>query len=192
MTQGYPSIEWWYREVPRSARLPTMLGVAVLLVWALGFGLWAALAPLASAAVASGSFVATGQNKQIQHLEGGIIRQILVKEGDLVEPDQPLIRLDDTPSRSKLRRLVLQKYRLMAASARLKAEIESASELRVPEVLAEKASDPVVKAIFQAQEAEFNARRASLLAQEEVLRKRDCWPARKYPRLPIASRIQSG
>jgi HlyD family secretion protein len=171
MMRACPSIDRWHQEVPRSARLPTLFGLAVLLLWALGFGIWAALAPLASAVVAPGSFVATGQNKQIQHLEGGIIRQILVKEGDLVEPDQPLIRLDDTPSRSKLRRLVLQKYRLIATSARLKAEIESAGELPVPEAFAEEASDPVIKAIFQAQEAEFNARRASLLAQEEVLRK---------------------
>jgi HlyD family type I secretion membrane fusion protein len=171
MMQGDPRIERWYRDVPRSARLPTVLGLAVLLVWALGFGLWAALAPLASAVVASGSFVATGQNKQIQHLEGGIIRQIMVKEGDLVERDQPLIRLDDTAPRSKLRRLILQRYRLIATSARLEAEIESTGELRVPEALADEASDPVVKAIFQAQEAEFNARRVSLLAQEEVLRK---------------------
>jgi HlyD family type I secretion membrane fusion protein len=171
MMQGDPRIERWYRDVPRSARLPTVLGLAVLLVWALGFGLWAALAPLASAVVASGSFVATGQNKQIQHLEGGIIRQIMVKEGDLVERDQPLIRLDDTAPRSKLRRLILQRYRLIATSARLEAEIESTGELRVPDALADEASDPVVKAIFQAQEAEFNARRVSLLAQEEVLRK---------------------
>src|SRR5207247_2555694 len=76
-------------------------------------GLWAATAPLASAVVASGSFVATGQNKQVQHLEGGIIREILVKEGDVVEANQSLIRLDDTPVKSKLRRLVLQRYRLI-------------------------------------------------------------------------------
>jgi HlyD family type I secretion membrane fusion protein len=171
MMQGYPSIARWYQEVPRSARLPTLLGFRVLLMWVLGFGSWAALAPLASAVVASGSFVATGQNKQIQHLEGGIIRHILVKEGDLIEVNQPLIRLDDTAPRSKLRRLVLQRYRLLATSARLEAEIASTGELRLPATLAEEANDPTVRAIFQAQEAEFNARRASLLAQEEVLRK---------------------
>ena len=49
-----------------------------------GFGAWAALAPLDGAVVASGSFVANGQNKQVQHLEGGIIRDLRVREGDIV------------------------------------------------------------------------------------------------------------
>ena len=56
----------------------------------------------------SGSFVATGQNKHVQHLEGGILREVLVKEGDLVEVGQPLLRLDATAASSRLRRLVLQ------------------------------------------------------------------------------------
>jgi HlyD family type I secretion membrane fusion protein len=171
MVQGCASIEQWYREVPRSARWPTVLGLAVLLAWVCGFGVWAAVAPLASAVVASGSFVATGQNKQVQHLEGGIIREILVREGDLVEADQSLLRLDDTAVRSKLRRLVLQRYRLIAASARLDAEITASDQLQWPAALMKEASDPVVRSIFKAQETEFKARRASLLAQEEVLRK---------------------
>src|SRR5258705_4173808 len=135
MIHGCAGIDHWYRDVPRSARLPTLLGFMVLLVWGCGFGLWAATAPLASAVVASGSFVATGQNKQVQHLEGGIIREILVKEGDMVEANQSLIRLDDTAVKSKLRRLVLQRYRLIAASARLEAEIDSSDRLQVPAAL---------------------------------------------------------
>src|SRR3954467_9512227 len=117
------SIDHWYQAVPRSSRLPTVFGFAVLVLWGCGFGLWAATAPLSSAVVASGSFVATGQNKQVQHLEGGIIREILVKEGDIVEANQPLVRLDDTAARSKLRRLVTRQSRLLATSARSRAEI---------------------------------------------------------------------
>jgi HlyD family type I secretion membrane fusion protein len=171
MIHGCPSIDRWHEGVPRNARLPTVLGFAVLLAWALGFGVWALVAPLASAVVASGSFVATGQNKQVQHFEGGIIREILVKEGDLVEANQPLVRLDETAVKSKLRRLTLQKYRLIATSARLRAEIESADQIRLPPLLAAEIDDPVVDSIYQAQEAEFRARRTSLLGQEEVLRK---------------------
>jgi len=165
------STETWYRDVPRSSRLPTVLGCTVLLMWGGGFGLWATTAPLASAVVASGSFVATGQNKQVQHLEGGIIREILVKEGDVVEASRSLIRLDETAVRSKLRRLLLQRYRLLAASARLEAEIASSDKLQFPAALTEDARDPIVRSTFEAQETEFNAWRASLLAQEEVLRK---------------------
>src|SRR5258705_11870209 len=115
MIHGCAGIDHWYRDVPRSARLPTLLGFMVLLVWGGGFALWATTAPLASAVVASGSFVATGQNKQVQHLEGGIIREMLVKEGDLVTQGQVLLRLDDTSAKSKLRRLELRKFRLLAS-----------------------------------------------------------------------------
>jgi HlyD family type I secretion membrane fusion protein len=121
--------------------------------------------------VASGSFVATGQNKQVQHLEGGIIREMLVKEGDVVEANQSLLRLDDTAAQSKLRRLVLRKYRLLAASARLNAEIESSAKMQLPAALVADKSDPVVQSIVQSQETELTAWRASLLDQEGILKK---------------------
>lgn len=171
MLHGCPSIDEWYRDVPRSARLPTLLGFSLLLVMGCGFGAWATLAPLASAVVAAGSFVATGQNKQVQHLEGGIIREMLVKEGDAVQSNQPLLRLDDTAVKAKLRRLVLRKYRLLATSARLEAEIHSAETFSVPAALAEEASDPVVMSVIRSQERELAAWQASLAAQEKVLKK---------------------
>ena len=106
MIQGCPAIHTWHQDVYHSARGPIALGILILLIWTCGFGVWATVAPLASAVVASGSFVATGQNKQVQHLEGEIIRQLLVKEGDVVDANQPLLRLDDTAAQSELRRLV--------------------------------------------------------------------------------------
>ncbi len=171
MLDGCPNIDQWHRDVPRSSRWPIALGVCVLLLWGIGFGAWAGLAPLDGAVVASGSFVATGQNKQVQHLEGGIIRKVLVNEGDLVEESQPLLRLDDTAVRAKLRSLVLRRYRLIAITARLTAEINSVDKLQLPEALASQASDPDVKFVLQGQEAQLTARRSTLLAQEEVLRR---------------------
>ena len=73
----------------------------------MGFGVWGNMAPIAGAVVASGVFVATGQNKIVQHLEGGVIREIYVKEGDIVEAGQTLVELDDTTARAELRRLEL-------------------------------------------------------------------------------------
>jgi HlyD family type I secretion membrane fusion protein len=169
--QGCPSIYSWHSGVPRSARIPTIVGFLVLIVWACGFGSWAMMAPLASAVVASGSFVATGQNKQVQHLEGGIIRDVLVKEGDIVEPNQPLLRLDDTASTSKLHRLVLRRNRLLAIAARLQAEIGSSDKIQLPPGLLADSEDPSILAIVEAQRTELAARRASLFNQEEVLRK---------------------
>jgi HlyD family type I secretion membrane fusion protein len=171
MTTACPDLDSWHREVPRSGRLPILLGGAILLAWVLGFGLWAIMAPLDGAVIASGSFVATGQNKQVQHLEGGIIREMLVKEGDLVEAGQILLRLDDTAARAKHRRLVLRQIRLNAMAARLQAEINGFDQMQLPPTLMAAASDPEVKAILQRQENELRARRQSQLAQEAVFRK---------------------
>jgi multidrug efflux pump subunit AcrA (membrane-fusion protein) len=77
----------WYDSLPRSTKLPTVGGILILAVAMMGFGVWGNMAPIAGAVVASGVFVATGQNKIIQHLEGGVIRDIYVREGDTVEPD---------------------------------------------------------------------------------------------------------
>jgi HlyD family secretion protein len=65
MVDQCSAINQWHRDVPHSARWPIALGIFVVLAWGLGFGSWAALAPLEGAVVASGSFVATGQNKQV-------------------------------------------------------------------------------------------------------------------------------
>ena len=70
----------WYDTLPRSTRLPTIGGVLIMAVMVMGFGVWGNMAPIAGAVVASGVFVATGQNKIIQHLEGGVIREIWGKE----------------------------------------------------------------------------------------------------------------
>jgi HlyD family type I secretion membrane fusion protein len=172
MIQNYPAIHAWHRDVHHSARGPIAIGALILLIWGLGFGVWAATAPLASAIVASGSFVATGQNKQVQHLEGGIIRELLVKEGDIVEANQPLVRLDDTAAQSRLRRLLTRQSRLVGTAARLHAEINSSEQIQLlPAQADEMTNDPEMRTIVQAQQDELTARRRSLANQEEVLRK---------------------
>jgi HlyD family secretion protein len=90
----------WYESLPRSTRIPTIGGVLIMAVAVMGFGVWGNMAPIAGAVVASGVFVATGQNKIIQHLEGGVIRDIYVREGDVVEQDQLLVVLDETAPRA--------------------------------------------------------------------------------------------
>ena len=165
------SIGEWYRGVPLSAKWPIFTGLAILVVWLGCFGVWAGVAPLNSAVVASGTFVATGQNKLVQHFEGGIIREIAVKDGDVVEANQVLVRMDDTAADTKLRRLVLKKYRLLAMKARLEAEMSSSETIETPAAFSESARDPEIKAILERQRAELRARRASLATEESVLRK---------------------
>ena len=165
------SIGEWYRNVPLSAKWPIFTGLAMLVVWLGCFGVWAGVAPLNSAVVAPGTFVATGQNKLVQHFEGGIIREIAVKDGDVVEANQVVVRMDDTAANSKLRRLVLKKYRLLAMKARLEAEMSSSETIDTPSAFSESARDPEIKAILERQRAELWARQASLAAEESVLLK---------------------
>jgi HlyD family type I secretion membrane fusion protein len=171
MRAAYSSLDQWHRGVPVSANLPMLVGLGILVLCLGGFGVWAGVAPLTGAVIASGTFVATGQNKLIQHLEGGIIRELAVTEGDVVEPNQVLVRMDDTAAKARLRRLILKQYRLLALKARLEAEMSAMDAFETPPVLVANAADPDVKAILDRQRTELQARRASLAAEELVLRK---------------------
>jgi HlyD family secretion protein len=166
-----PGIEEWHRGVSANVRWPILIGTAILTICVGGFGAWTFLAPLEGAVVVSGSFVATGQNKHVQHLEGGILRDVLVKEGDLVEVGQTLLRLDATSASSKLRRLVLRDHRLRIMKARLEAELDGRSSFSVPDDLKGAAADPELREIIERQALELRARRVKLDNEEEVLRK---------------------
>lgn len=165
-----PGIHEWHRGVQANVRRPVIIGAAILMLCIGGFGTWTAFAPLDGAVVVSGSFVATGQNKHVQHLEGGILRDVTVREGDLVEAGQTLLRLDDTAATSRLRRLVLRNYRLLVMKARLEAELAGKASFRVPDALAGD-DDPEIKGIIERQMAELLARRTKIATEEEVLRK---------------------
>jgi HlyD family type I secretion membrane fusion protein len=149
----------WYATLPRTTKLPTIAGILVMGLMVAGFGVWGNMAPIAGAVVASGVFVATGQNKIIQHLEGGVIRTIHVREGDLVQKDQPLIELDETTPRTELRRLFLRNVRLTAMDARLQAEMREDPEVAFPEDLLRSAKDAEIEDILQSQRLAFTARR---------------------------------
>lgn len=152
----------WYDSLPRSTRFPTLAGAVIMIATVLGFGVWGNLAPIAGAVVASGVFVATGQNKIVQHLEGGVIRQIYVREGDVVEQGQLLLELDDTGPRAELQRLFLRSVRLMAMDARLQAEMREDPEITFPNQLKIAASQPEVKEILESQQLTFTARRNNM------------------------------
>ncbi|HEY8580203.1 MAG TPA: HlyD family type I secretion periplasmic adaptor subunit [Beijerinckiaceae bacterium] len=161
----------WYSDVPRSCRGATMLGCLAVIVSIGGFGYWSSIAPLAGAVIANGVFVAPGQNKVVQHLEGGVIREILVDEGSVVAEGQPLITLDETGPSSELRRLLLRQARLQAMSARLRTEVGHKEKLTMPErleVLA--AADPEVSGLVSARKITFVARQKSIQSEVDGLR----------------------
>lgn len=151
-----------YAKVPRSARTHLIFGLILLAVSFGGFGAWAFRAPLAAAVMAPGSFVATGRNKIVQHLEGGIISEILVNEGDAITEGQVLIRLDGTAVNANQRELELRRARLEAISARLRGEYEAAEEPVFSPYLIARRDDPVFAAIMNEQIAAFRAARTKL------------------------------
>jgi len=150
----------WYSDVPRSVRGHKIFGYSVLAFSLFGFGYWSDSAPIAGAVVASGVFVATGQNKIVQHLEGGVIKAILVKEGDRVEQGQPLLLLDDTTARAELERLTLRYARAAAIDARLQAEAHEKDKVEFADDLIVDASRDVAT-IVESQRLTFEAKRRS-------------------------------
>lgn len=155
----------WHAEIPSKTRIPTIFGMAIIAMMGLGFGVWGATAPIAGAVITTGVFTATGQNKVIQHLEGGVIRTIKAREGDVVEPGQVLVTMDETAPRAELRRLVLRESRLMAIEARLQAEIADHEQFALPAELAERVKDPEIMTILNTQRATFNARRNNVKSE---------------------------
>jgi HlyD family secretion protein len=101
-------------------------GVAAVGIFVIAGGIWSVFAPLESAAVGPGQVEAESFRKRIEHLEGGIIGHILVHDGDVVQPGQVLIRLDDTKARTTLLGLHGQYWDALAAEARLVAERDGA------------------------------------------------------------------
>jgi membrane fusion protein, type I secretion system len=168
---GCPGIEQWHLGVPRNTRLPSFLGLGIVAICGLGFGAWAMTAPLDGAVVTTGTFVAAGQNKQVQHLEGGIVMKVNVKEGDLVEPGQILVRLDPTATVAKLRMLTLRKYRLVTTQARIEAELAGKDTFSLPKTVDVDVNDPEVQIIITRQQLELDARRNKVRSEEAVLRK---------------------
>jgi HlyD family secretion protein len=154
-----PDFDAIYAGVPARSRGATTFGFAVMAVGVLGFGAWAAVAPIAGAVVAPGVFVATGQNRTVQHLEGGIVETIHVREGAVVRRGDPILTLGATAARSDLSRLELAILRLSAEEARLMAEVEGRGTLEYPgEILAASKAQEVADALEE-QRRIFEARR---------------------------------
>ena len=105
-----------------------VMGVVVIGLAFGGFGIWAALVPLTSAAVAQGLVKVDSYRKTVQHLEGGIIREILVHDGDAVKQGQLLVKLDDGDAEAELNATRAQIGALDAENAAAKAQIPSAEE----------------------------------------------------------------
>ncbi|OSP54789.1 HlyD family type I secretion periplasmic adaptor subunit [Pseudoruegeria sp. SK021] len=161
-TSVIPDAQQWYSAVPRSVTRHAIFGLGLMVVAFGGFGLWAFRAPLAAAVISQGSFVATGQNKIVQHLEGGIIKDILVSEGDFVKQGQPIIRLDGTLARANQSELFIRRARLEATQARLQAQIAQDDAIQLPDWLAQVQDHPEISMIIDSQRQAFEASKSGL------------------------------
>lgn len=148
----------WHDRVKTSFGWPAWIGALLLIVGFGGFGTWAAVAPLEGAVVAGGTVTTAGRNKLIQHLEGGIVRAILVAEGEFVAAGQPLMLLEQTTALALRNRLQAQLDTLGAQQARAEAERAEQPRIAFPAAL-RVSRDPNMVAAIADQTAEFEARR---------------------------------
>jgi HlyD family type I secretion membrane fusion protein len=147
---------------------PLAVGLLAILVFVGGFALWSHEAPLAEAAIAHGEIRAEGQRRTIQHLEGGIVQEILARDGDRVRAGQVLLRLDTVQSAAQAEVLRAQRFALLAQEARLAAEADGRPAIAFPPELIT-ANDPRAEEAMAGQRALFAARAAAFAGQLAAL-----------------------
>jgi len=137
-------------------------GLIIFGFFALIFG-WGSTAHLDSAVTTFGVVQAEGSRKVVQHPDGGIINAILVKEGDLVQQGQILIRLDPVQANAALNIQISDVDTLEASVARLQAEEAGADKVVFPPDMTARAADPQVASIMATQNELFHARHSALV-----------------------------
>ena len=138
-------------------------------LWALGIGfggflLWAGLAPLDEGVPGQGMVTLDTKSKTVQHLTGGLIKEILVGEGDHVQEGQLLIRLDEAVARANFEGARQRYVGLRAMEGRLLAEQRSQSKITFHPDVIEASQDPQIREVVRTQEQLFDSRRAALRA----------------------------
>ncbi len=141
------------------------LGWIIVLVGVIGFVLWASLAPLDKGVPMSGSVARDSNRKAVQHLSGGTVEDILVKEGDTVKAGQVLVRLNSVSANSQADMTRVQYFTARAAEARLLAERDGKDALAFPPALEPAKSDPRVAQNVALQNQLFASRRAALASE---------------------------
>ncbi|TPJ36040.1 HlyD family type I secretion periplasmic adaptor subunit [Mesorhizobium sp. B2-6-5] len=159
------------RDLNRRTRPARMLGYGSAIVLVGGIGVWSSLALLASAVVANGVVSPEGYRKTVQHLEGGIVGAIHVKEGDKVSAGQVLISLKTTQARGGYDQLQDHYIRLLATEARLVAELAGQDRIAFPKELTSIDSEVARKVVVEEQ-ALLDSRLATREGRTQILGKR--------------------
>ncbi|WP_305825131.1 biotin/lipoyl-binding protein [Massilia brevitalea] len=150
------------RRSLRLGKLALALGLAGLLAWV-------AFAPLDEGVPAPGTVMVDTKRQPVQHLTGGLIKQVLVREGDLVKQGQPLVELDSAVARANFTAVRLRYLNERAAESRLLAEQNGAAAIALhPDVEAAR-QDPGVSLQIEAQQQLFMSRKAALAADLQAI-----------------------
>ena len=154
-------------KIKNSLRTHMLVGIVILGVLIGGIGSWAMFTEISGAVVASGNVVVETNTRQVQHQEGGIVKSIYVKNGDVIEAGDLLIQLDDTITNANLSVIVKQLIDLYAQEARLKAE-----QVRADEIVfaANDFGEDEQRDIRESQIKLFEARKNSLDGKRQQLR----------------------
>ncbi|MGY6215851.1 HlyD family type I secretion periplasmic adaptor subunit [Methylolobus aquaticus] len=136
-------------------------GIGAVLIMFGGLGGWAVLAPLSSAALAPGLIAVERYRKTVQHLEGGIVKTIDVRDGDIVTQDQGLVTLDSTQAKAQLEVVRGQYLISLAREARLLAQRDGLKQVKYPAELLQNAHDPRAEESIRVQTQTFNVRKSA-------------------------------
>lgn len=130
---------------------------------------WGAFAQLESSVMASGELVYAGDRRQVQHLEGGIVREILVRDGDLVQKGDAVLILSDIEMLSQRNAVRAEYHEVLGRLARLRAERQNSETIVFHEELLVFQNDPKVRDILEMQTEFFESRRSAFESQTEIL-----------------------
>src|SRR5260221_1349194 len=156
----------------RSIRLHLIVGLAVVVVLAGGLGGWASTAEISGALIAPGSIVVESNVKKVQHPTGGVVGEVLARDGDLVKAGDVVVRLDDTVTKANLAIVTKNLDGLWARAARLEAEQQGLDKIVFPKMLLDRADDPDVKNVIVSESKLFDVRVTGRIGQKAQLRER--------------------
>ncbi|MGY4412793.1 multidrug efflux pump subunit AcrA (membrane-fusion protein) [Bradyrhizobium sp. LB7.1] len=160
------------RTVRESIRFHLMLGLAIVLVLAVGLGGWASTVQISGALIAPGQIVVESNVKKVQHPTGGVVGEVRARDGDVVKAGDIVVRLDDTVTKANLAIVTKNLDAAQARTARLQAEQRGIDKLEFPQVLLERGNDPDVKNLLSAETKLFDVRVNGRAGQKAQLRER--------------------
>ena len=146
-----------------------LMTVALLVV---GVGGWMAVAQISGAVVAGGLIVVDSNVKKVQHLAGGIVGEIRVRDGDTVNAGDLVLRLDETITRANLQVITKQLDELAVRQARLRAERDGTETVQIPRALIGRQGEPEVEEMLAGERTLFESRRMGRAGQKAQLRER--------------------